>query len=354
MQCNEVELSTWKPETRQGGTLTLCGGQLHLIGGISKIIHSQTVIYHPMTKKWEKIETRGSQARYGHTTIEYDRNLIVFGGGTEYNQANKLRECINGIYQYHSNISEWHPLENKGVHISPRKFHAGCLIGKQFFIYGGLNNKNKSLNETIIYDFSRMGWIVAQFPGEDPGYRSCHTIQAILNPDQIITSLFSVPPTRYLNVKIPGLYMFGGLKEDGKACADLHILDLSSDYPRWVIPETTGPQPLARSNHTMLYISKLSILLVYGGKTHPNINQEVFLSDILMLRVDILHWNRVKMFGEIPCARSGHCMEAIGSRIFIFGGITKNGYCSSDLYIIELNPRNIRSYIQEEKHTGYL
>ena len=347
---HRVEMSSWKPETRQSGTLTLCEGKLHLIGGLSKSIHSQTIVYHPMTKKWEKLESRGFQPRFGHSTIEFEKNLIVFGGGTEYNHVHKFRECINGIFKYHSTISEWRPLENKGVHIDARKFHAGCVIGKQFVVHGGLSSKNKMLEELLIYDFTKMGWIPTDFAGDRPGYRAKHTLQAVLNPDQEVVSLFSVPGTRYLNVKVVGLYLFGGMKEDGSPSSDLHVLDLGSSPPRWTVPETTGPSPGARHSHTMLYIDKINLLLSYGGKTHSNSSEEVFLGEVLMLRVDLLHWNRVRAFGEVPCGRGGHCMEAIGSRLYIFGGVTGTGCCSSDLYVMELNPRNVRSYLQDERH----
>lgn len=344
------EISTWKPETCQSATLTLCEGCLYLIGGISKTIHSQVIVYHPMTKKWEKNDSRGCQARFGHSTITYNRELIVFGGGTEYNQAHKQRECINGIYKFHSSISEWRPLENKGVHIQPRKYHAGCMLGKQFIIQGGQNSKNKLLDELVVYDFSKMGWIPVNFAGFCPGFRAKHTMQVVLNPDQVPENIFQVPPTRYLNVKTYGVYLFGGLTLSGEPTNDLNILDLSQSPPMWVVPNTTGVYPSARHSHTMLYISKISILLIYGGKGQCSSSEQLYLSDIFMLRVDTLHWNQVRIHGEIPCGRSGHCMEVLGSRVFIFGGISQKGFCSSDIYIMELNPRNVKSYLQDERH----
>lgn len=344
---HKVEIVSWKPETRQASTFTMSNGKIYLIGGISKSIHHQIFIYYPMTKKWERLDVKGSQPRFGHTALEYEKSLIVFGGSTEYNQAYKLRECISGIYQFYTNTLTWEPLENKGVHIQPRKFHAACIIGKQLFVHGGMNNKNKILDEVAVYDFYRKGWTNGDFSGNSPGYRAFHTVCTILNPDQFPLSLFSLNSTKYLNVKIPGLYLFGGVKQDGKPCNELHVLDLSQSPPVWIMPITSGCKPLPRSSHTMIFINKLSLLLIHGGKSNPNSCEEVFLSDVVLLRVDTLNWNNVKVYGETPCARSGHSIEAIGTRVFIFGGITSQGYCSSDLYIIELNPRNVKSYIQD-------
>ena len=210
----------------------MCRGKMHLLGGISKNVHSSMIVYHPMTKKWDRIETKGCIPRYGHSVVEYEKNLIVFGGSTDYNEAYKTRECVNGIFFLSFESSSWQPLENKGIHIQPRKFHAGCIIGQQFLIHGGFNSKNKILDETGIYDFAKNGWFNGDFEGENPGFRAYHCIQTVLNPDQAPSSIFSVKKTRYLNVKVPGIYMFGGLKENGKPCNDLNILDLSSNCPK--------------------------------------------------------------------------------------------------------------------------
>lgn len=346
---HKIEINSWKPETRQFSTLTYSSGQLFLIGGISKIIHSQVSIYHPATKKWTKPENRGNTPRFGHSSVEYNKKIIVFGGGTEYSEASKVRMCISGLYEYSGGSNAWYPLENKGIHISPRKFHAGCVVGRYFYVHGGMNNKNKLLDDSAVYDFVKAGWSCPVFFGCDPGPRAYHTASAVVNPDQTPGNSLTLNPTKYLNVKIPGIYIFAGIKEGGEVCNDLNILELSGENPQWVYPSISGTPPQPRLNHTMLFMPTLSILLIFGGKSTPHAGQEVFLNDVHLLRVDILHWNSVKVFGDLPCARSGHTMEAVGSRIYIFGGISKSGYCSSTFYALELNPRTVRSYMQDEK-----
>ena len=346
---HKIDVSTWKPETRQFSSLTFCSGQLHLIGGISKSIHSQVTLYHPTTKKWEKIESRGSVPRFGHSALEVNRKIIIFGGGTEYSESSKVRMCISGLYEYAGGNSAWEPLENKGIHISPRKFHAGCVVGRFLFIQGGMNNKNKLLNDSALYDFHKSGWISPSFAGPDPGFRAYHTAQCVINPDQSPSNSMVLNSTKFLNVKIPGVYLFGGVKEDGSISDELCVLDLSGTNPQWIRPQVTGPTPQSRVHHTMIFISNLSVLLIFGGKSSPQSGEEVFLNDVCLLRVDILHWNSVKVFGDVPCPRAGHVMEAIGSRIYIFGGISKAGYCSSAFYALELNPRTVKSYMQDER-----
>lgn len=346
---HKIEINSWKPETRQFSTLTYSSGHIYLIGGISKSIHSQVSTYHPTTKKWSKPENRGNLPRFGHSSVEYNRKIVVFGGGTEYSESSKVRMCISGLYEYAGGTSSWEPLENKGIHIVSRKFHAACILGKFLYVHGGMNNKNKLLEDSAIYDFNKTGWSCPAFLGPEPGFRAYHTAQAIVNPDQVLRDSLKLNGTRYLNVRIPGIYLFGGIKENGVICNELHILELSGENPQWVVPVTSGSAPVPRINHTMIFLSALSVLFIFGGKSTPESGQEVFLNDVHLLRVDTLHWNAVKVFGEEPCPRSGHSMEAVGNRVYIFGGISKTGYCSSSFYALELNPRTVHSYIHDEK-----
>jgi hypothetical protein len=295
------------------------------------------------------VENRGSVPRFGHSACEFNRKIIIFGGGTEYSETSKVRMCISGLYEYAGGTSSWEPLENKGIHITPRKFHAGCIAGRFLFIHGGMNSKNKLLDDSALYDFHKSGWFSPSFSGPDPGFRAYHTAQAVLNPDQSPSGTFVLNSTKYLNVRVAGVYIFGGVKEDGSVSDELNILDLSGNNPQWVSPEISGMRPKARVHHSMIFIQNMSVLLVFGGKSSPCAGEEVFLNDVSLLRVDTLHWNSVKVFGDVPCPRAGHAMEAIGNRVYIFGGISKTGYCSSAFYALELNPRTVKSYIQDER-----
>ena len=47
--------------------------------------------------------------------------------------------------------------------------------------------------------------------------------------------------------------------------------------------------------------------------------------------------------------RSGHCAASIGSKIYIFAGVSTSTYCNSDLYMLELNPKVAKQMIEDEQ-----
>lgn len=346
------ETNGWKPETRQQATLTVCQNKLYLIGGVSKRINAEINLFSPAYKRWERVETIGAECepRFGHSSVEYQQKMIIFGGGTDFNTVHKLRECLNGVKTLSIESKEMSNLKCTGSYINIRKQHCYTLVGKHMFIHGGMNQKNNLLDDAALLNLKKNNWQVITPKGPGPGFRALHSAAIVLSPEQKqIRSIFKLPPTKK---KFPncGIYVFGGLNSSKEASGELFLLKIGSKNLLWTLPETVGQAPSPRFSHSMNYNEKLEVLIVFGGRIDSaNSGNYVCYNDVFILRVKDLMWVSVKVLGNVPQPRSGHCTACYGSKVYMFGGISTSSYCGSHLFVLELNPKSARNLIEEEE-----
>lgn len=346
------ETNGWKPEARQQATLTLSQNKLYLIGGVSKRINSEINLFSPAYKRWERTETIGaeSEPRFGHSSVEYQQKIIIFGGGTDFNQVHKLRECLNGVKSLNTETKEISNLKCIGSYINTRKQHCYALIGKHMFIQGGMNQKNNLLDDSALLNLNKNHWQVLNIKGQGPGYCALHAAAVVLSPEQkLIKSIFKLPPTKK---KFPncGIYVFGGLNGNKEASGNLFLLKIGSKNLQWTLPDTLGQPPSPRFSHSMNYNEKLEILIIFGGRIDSaSSGNYTCYNDVFILRVKDLTWVTVKVLGNVPSTRSGHCTACYGSKVYMFGGISTSSYCGSHLYFLELNPKSARTLIEDEE-----
>ena len=151
-------------------------------------------------------------------------------------------------------------------------------------------------------------------------------------------------------VKYPGIYMFGGLDYNRQAHNSLFILEIGSRPLVWSQPITQGQPPSPRFQHSMAYNDKVNVIVVFGGRIDVNsTSQYTCFNDLFILKMDNLLWTTVRVLGNIPMPRSGHCTASIGSKIYLFAGVSTSTYCSGDLFMLELNPKAARQMIEEEE-----
>lgn len=89
--------------------------------------------------------------RYGHTLTAYQKELILFGGVSEYKEKLKDRCFYTDCSTYNATKSSWKIIETTGQNTKTRKNHTACVYGKYFITFGGLNESEEVINE--------MGWI---------------------------------------------------------------------------------------------------------------------------------------------------------------------------------------------------
>lgn len=349
----KIDVSGWKPETRQHGTLTAVQNKFYLIGGVSCSIISDVNMFNPASKKWEKIQTTGSEAepRFGHSVSEFEKKLYVFGGGTDFNSVHKQRECLNGVKAFVPESKEWMNVRCEGHFIGTRKHHCSAMIGKHMIMHGGLNQRNNLLNDSAVLNLQKQKWKILNIKGPGPGFIAFHQAVTVLDIDQRqCSSIYKLPETKISSISQSGIYMFGGINQNRQATNDLYLLNVGCKNLFWTQPKTSGISPSPRFQHSMAFNDKLNVIVVFGGRIDVNnSNAYTCFNDVFLLKMDSLTWITVQVLGNVPVPRSGHSFASLGTKVYLFAGVGTNTYCSSDLYSLELHPKVTRQLIEEEE-----
>jgi len=110
------------------------------------------------------------------------------------------------------------------------------------------------------------------------------------------------------------LFTFGGFDGLG-VYFSLAVFDL--DTLTWSYPETSGPQPMLRTNHAAAAVG--SKMYIYGGNRTDKETYHI-LRDLYCLDTDTMEWSQVETTGEDPGPRVAHKLMSIGKRLYLFGG----------------------------------
>eukprot|EP00249_Psilotum_nudum_P008528 c21343_g1_i1 orf=125-2200(+) len=153
-----VESYGKSPIARGGQSITLVGSSLVMFGGEDSRRHllNDLNILDLETMTWETIEAVGTppSPRSDHTaTVQGGRYLLIFGGGSH-------STCFNDLHVLDLESMEWSQPEPQGILPAPRAGHAGVMIGDNWYIIGGGDNKS-GICETMVLNTSTLVWSVA-------------------------------------------------------------------------------------------------------------------------------------------------------------------------------------------------
>ncbi|KAK2644488.1 hypothetical protein Ddye_019683 [Dipteronia dyeriana] len=107
------------------------------------------------------------------------------------------------------------------------------------------------------------------------------------------------------------MFVIGGRGDPLNILSDVWVFSVADN--EWRLLECTGSAFPPRHRHAAAVVG--SKLYVFGGLTDNAIS-----SSIHVLDTDNLQWKELSVSGEWPCARHSHSMVAYGSQIYIFGG----------------------------------
>jgi N-acetylneuraminic acid mutarotase len=104
-------------------------------------------------------------ARAGHSTVECSGKLYAFGGQDDDN--NKLDD----VWCFDPNANEWSKCEQEegALKPTPRCGHTAVCAGSKMFVFGGILELTKELNDLCIFNTSTGKWEQApeMIGGED-------------------------------------------------------------------------------------------------------------------------------------------------------------------------------------------
>ena len=144
------------PPVRIAGTFTQCGNKVLLFGGFGKCPLNDLYQLDLKSAKWELVSLRKPKRpceRYGHTAVNYQGMLIIFGGEQKYNPEIKMRETLCDLWMYSTTYNEFKMLSmgNK-ILCEPRKDHVMAIVGSHIFVQGGIDSKGHLIDSPIYYD----------------------------------------------------------------------------------------------------------------------------------------------------------------------------------------------------------
>lgn len=132
------------------------------------------------------------------------------------------------------------------------------------------------------------------------------------------------------------MYIFGGRDTPVGAISDLWQLDVAAG-PLWTRLDTSGPPPLARTGHNLIYDSIGNRLLLVGGTDdRGRSNREIW---ILQLGVTPLSWTYEFASGKPPesLSQAVAVFDAPRNRVVFYGGVEDHRITRS-VWTLELGP----------------
>lgn len=330
-----IVIEKWSPSTSQQATLTANSFSLYLIGGISRTINQDIYVFNTQSKDWNKVVT-GSQMepRFGHTAVAYQNSLLVFGGGTFFNTAHRLRECLNGVRRLSVPGNQITYLKTSGTFIPARKGHISGILGKHMIISGGFNDKQHIIGDCAVLNLQKMTWSYLEITNIHLLARAYHAASAVVSGASN-QSIYRLNDPSYLKT---GLFVFGGLDYLKRPTNTLINIAPGTKPVKCEIVDAGGVPPSPRFMHSMVFCKNFNFLIVFGGRIDLTDKKEyTCFSDVHIFNVSSLFWTTVKVHGNIPMARSAHCCEIMGSEMFIFGGVRNSFYCSSEVFKLSIH-----------------
>ncbi|KAF7657088.1 hypothetical protein LDENG_00031850 [Lucifuga dentata] len=132
------------------------------------------------------------------------------------------------------------------------------------------------------------------------------------------------PRTYHTNSACLGdrLYVFSGGEVGAAPVSDpkLHVFDTASSS--WSQPETQGRHPPTRHGHIIMAVG--SKIYIHGGMSGDKFHKDMFSLDTRTMK-----WEKIQTKGDIPPGLASHSAVVLGNNIYIFGGMTADGASNS-------------------------
>lgn len=343
------------PDARTGATMSIHNHSIYLFAGEKaddnadlKRLDYNSLIWHKIVPKNTNI-SEIPVVKSGHVSVVYKNFLIVYGGFNHFDCILQIRNCNSLVYCFDLLGCRWKSFKPTGHSPEPRRNHCAVLVGHSLVVYSGLDCKGNVLRSLAVLNLENMHWGNFLVKGEVPLPRKGFTLSAAFHhfvTESFNFDVFSAPKhyDHIFNKQTSGIYLFGGLTEDGVAQNDIYMLkgQYSKSKPGvtellWSKLSPSGKPPTGRYNHSAVVSN--GFLLILGGRNDSI--PGIILNDLCILRISCWRWEPVSQYGEIPSARIGSCLASIENQVLLFGGIHLNEFASSTVYKLETDQKRV-------------
>lgn len=123
------------------------------------------------------------------------------------------------------------------------------------------------------------------------------------------------------------VFAFGGIDPHTSLPTNsTHVLDTGSGEVSRL--DCSGSAPAPRWGHTLSPVGNR--LYMFGGALSPTI----CTNDLFLFETGTTLWRELRMKGDCPARRTGHAAAVVGTKVYIFGGKDQQGRLLNDLYIL--------------------
>jgi N-acetylneuraminic acid mutarotase len=190
--------STNPPGQRNGHTATEIDGIVYVFGGWDQVQYyndiwsfdTTALVNGTRTGVWTAYgPPTKPDARNGHTGVDYQGDLVIFGGFWHNTQngnnswvgcngANDKCVWYNDLWFFNTISFTWRKASPSGSYPAGRQMHSADVVGDRMLVFGGSSQKG-DLNDLWSYQFSRNEWVQLQPSGVLPQPRSAHVAGVI-------------------------------------------------------------------------------------------------------------------------------------------------------------------------------
>uniref|UniRef100_A0A9J7XKN4 Rab9 effector protein with kelch motifs n=1 Tax=Cyprinus carpio carpio TaxID=630221 RepID=A0A9J7XKN4_CYPCA len=282
----------------------------------------------PQSRQWYVVVPTGAgpAVSVGHTctflpSCDAGKGCIVIVGGA--NPDGSFSESyIISLDAHEWDIPDWVGLQARYEHCS---FVPESDPRSLWVFAGAEKNGNRNCVQVLRTSADAEGrgsWQTVQVKGAAPTVRTYHTSSACVG-DRLY--VFSGGDAGASPVTDPQLHVFDtGLRSTQyhsrfrtEACIT-EKLCLFAVSVTWMQPESKGTPPAPRHGHVIAAVG--SNIYIHGGMAG-----EKFHSDMFLLSTETLKWEKVRAKGDVPPGVAAHSSVTFGKNIFIFGGLTADG-----------------------------
>ena len=268
---------------------------------------------------------RGSMSlktRHSTCSCRHDKLNRWGAGASRVNICDDLWDCnggINIIFFLHWEM-EFIPVHAAGPGPCKRSYHSCSLLGNYLYVYGGITEEKRVLNDLYRFDIASNTW--TQIEEETSRSRGIPVVSSVFPRGRLCAAPFVSHHTATV-VRDRYILLVGGWN-GRKRTADVYCFD-SVDHSWRQIP-VSGEVPVGLSSHTATVISPTDILIIGregGVRTQGRFTGAFNLN---------FETGKYTEAGFHVASRSGHTANLIqirGSKerhLFVFGGRKSGGY----------------------------
>lgn len=342
------------PASRYYAKGAIIDSKFIIAGGMSAERSEEIVEYDIVKNEWKSWEYEDSRLnRYGNSMVTLGKMLYIYGGVTKGGPRSSqimLNEIIGLDIQERK---MFYPRIIGSDRPAPRKFHSGCMVGRDMVIFGGVDNHQNVYGDLWCYNIDSFTWRKVKhakalnvFLPERYAHSMIFVHRKSLKYIDILQKVdYSRKSKHKRSSGLQGLLIFGGILKTGCYSNRLLYVELGGRTESSIsldLLQTYGNVPPPRAHHSMTYVPGNCEAILYGGITESCYRDFgiTCVNEAFVLNLKSLTWSKVReslLSKERNPWVYGHAVAVdFNANIFIFGGFNSKNMVNAELWRVDI------------------